>query len=78
MPTNQQTFDEFMFVAQQYIIRWSYVSSLLMRDICDNDKEIFGAYHLLRLFCDEYVKYLVDCKLDEKRRHFENEWSLQS
>jgi hypothetical protein len=27
-----------------------------------------ASFHIIRLFCDEYVKYLVDCKLDEKRR----------
>lgn len=28
-------------------------------------------FHVLRLFCDEYIRYLVDCKIDEKRRQIE-------
>ncbi|KAI3639942.1 hypothetical protein MIR68_002021 [Amoeboaphelidium protococcarum] len=72
LPNDHRSFEEYMYIAQQFIIRWSYVSSLIIRDICDKSKELFNSFHMIRLFCDEYVKYLIDCKLDEKRRHFDS------
>ena len=37
-------FEEYIFYAQQYIIKWTYIGSLIMREICDRSKETFGIF----------------------------------
>eukprot|EP01147_Barroeca_monosierra_P011119 gene11119-3180_t len=39
---------------------WSVVSSLLIRDLTLRSAPTFGMFHLMRLFCDEYLLYLVE------------------
>lgn len=58
-----------------------------MQEINEKNKELFGKYsplsllilasfHLIRLFCEEYIKYLIDCKIDEKKRLLETSQHL--
>lgn len=70
---DSQSYEEYTFFAQQFIIGWHYIASLIMRDIGEKDTEHFVSFHYIRLFCDEYVKYLIDCKLDEKRRQVDHQ-----
>ena len=39
-----QTFEEFIFHAQQFIIKWTYVSSLILREIGDRFKDVYGTF----------------------------------
>ena len=60
-----------------------------MREIHDRNKEAFSMltslvnliednFNILRLFMEAYIKFSVDCKVEEKRRHhdFQGEWHL--
>lgn len=44
----------------QLLLRWSFVSSLLIRDLTLRSATSFGPFHLMRLLCDEYMYFLVE------------------
>eukprot|EP00048_Salpingoeca_helianthica_P021829 m.14626 g.14626 ORF g.14626 m.14626 type:complete len:313 (-) comp6474_c0_seq2:1026-1964(-) len=53
--------------ANEFLLRWSFVSSLIIRDLTLRSATSFGMFHLMRLLCDEYVYYLVDRTLSDGR-----------
>lgn len=53
--------------ASELMLRWSFISSLVIRDLTLRSAVSFGMFHLLRLLCDEYVFYLVECALETNR-----------
>ena len=46
--------------SHKLLLRWSLVSSLVIRDLTLRSVESFGPFHLMRLLCDEYVYFLVE------------------
>lgn len=67
--------------ARTIIMRWSLLTSLIMRDMtlrsaasfgtsrpCDLLILFLGSYHLLRMFLDEHVMYYLEKRVDEQRR----------
>lgn len=68
--------------ARTIIMRWSLLTSLIMRDMTLRSAASFGtpklgslllidfvgSYHLLRMFLDEYVMYYLEKRVDEQRR----------
>lgn len=50
---------EFTKVARQLLLRWSYYSCIVVRDLTLRSAESFGSFHLIRLLYDEYMFYEV-------------------
>eukprot|EP00047_Mylnosiga_fluctuans_P023238 m.134361 g.134361 ORF g.134361 m.134361 type:complete len:559 (+) comp9517_c0_seq1:1736-3412(+) len=46
--------------ARKFLTRWSYYGSAVIRDLTLRSSPSFGSFHLIRLFLDEYVFYLVE------------------
>lgn len=46
--------------ASELLLRWSFVSNLILRDLTLKSAISFGPFHLMRLLCDEYMYYLVE------------------
>jgi len=44
----------------QLLLRWSFISSLIIRDLTLRSATSFGPFHLMRLLCDEYMYFLVE------------------
>jgi hypothetical protein len=44
----------FAVQARELMLRWSLISSLVIRDLTLRSAASFGMCHLLRLLCDEY------------------------
>lgn len=38
-------FSDYTYSAQQFVVRWHYIASLILRDICEKDKDIFGRWY---------------------------------
>lgn len=51
------------------ILRWSFFTSLLLRDLTLKGGHSFGSFHLLRLLLDEYVMFYVERRIDLMQRH---------
>nr|CDS25894.1 transcription factor rfx3 [Hymenolepis microstoma] len=49
--------------AHQLILKWSYYSSMVIRDLTLRSAASFGSFHLIRLLYDEYIFYLVEHKV---------------
>jgi hypothetical protein len=53
-------------------LRWSFFTSLLLRDLTLKGGHSFGSFHLLRLLLDEYVMFYVDRRIDDLHRHLQS------
>ncbi|XP_046805548.1 DNA-binding protein RFX2 [Lucilia cuprina] len=51
--------------ARQFLLKWSFYSSMIIRDLTLRSASSFGSFHLIRLLYDEYMFYLVEHKIAE-------------
>ncbi|XP_062509386.1 DNA-binding protein RFX2-like isoform X2 [Corticium candelabrum] len=49
--------------ARQFLLKWSFYSSLIIRDLTLRSAASFGSFHLIRLLFDEYMFYLVEHRI---------------
>lgn len=50
------------------ILRWTFYSSMIMRDLTLRSAASFGSFHLLNLLFNEYLLYSIEKRLDDHRR----------
>lgn len=50
------------------VLRWTFYSSMIMRDLTLRSAGSFGSFHLLNLLFNEYLLYSVEKRLDDHRR----------
>lgn len=55
--------EEYAKAARQFLLKWSFYSSMVMRDLTLRSASSFGSFHLIRLLYDEYIFYLVEHKI---------------
>lgn len=58
---------DFPTIAGQFVVRWSFVCSLVIRDLTLRSAASFGSFHLMRLLCDEYVFFVVEDMMRHRR-----------
>ncbi|XP_037089452.1 DNA-binding protein RFX2-like [Pollicipes pollicipes] len=51
---------EFPKAARQFLLKWSFYSSMVIRDLTLRSAASFGSFHLIRLLYDEYMFYLIE------------------
>lgn len=54
---------DFARAARQFLLKWSFYSSLLLRDLTLRSATSFGSFHLIRLLFEEYLFYSVEHKV---------------
>lgn len=54
--------------ARQFLLNWSFYSSMIIRDLTLRSAASFGSFHLIRLLYDEYMFYLIEHKVAEHTR----------
>eukprot|EP01135_Chromosphaera_perkinsii_P004185 Nk52_evm4s271 gene=Nk52_evmTU4s271 len=52
--------ERFPSIARSFLMKWSFYSSLVIRDLTLRSASSFGSFHLMRLLYDEYIFYLVE------------------
>jgi len=52
--------EELPRVCRSFILKWTYVTSLLVRDLAVRAAPSFGSFQVLRLFADEFLQASVD------------------
>uniref|UniRef100_H2Z0C4 RFX-type winged-helix domain-containing protein n=1 Tax=Ciona savignyi TaxID=51511 RepID=H2Z0C4_CIOSA len=50
----------FTRAARQFLLKWCFYSSMVIRDLTLRSAASFGSFHLIRLLYDEYMFYLVE------------------
>jgi len=60
-----ETAEKYEARASELLLRWSFISSLIIRDLTLRSARSFGPFHLLRLLCDEYMYFLVETAVAE-------------
>ncbi|XP_034241511.1 DNA-binding protein RFX2 isoform X2 [Thrips palmi] len=50
----------FSTAARQFLLKWSFYNSMVIRDLTLRSAASFGSFHLIRLLYDEYMFYLVE------------------
>ncbi|XP_011667719.2 transcription factor RFX3 isoform X3 [Strongylocentrotus purpuratus] len=53
----------FAKAARQFLLKWSFYSSMVIRDLTLRSAASFGSFHLIRLLYDEYMFYLIEHKV---------------
>ncbi|KAG1703687.1 MHC class II regulatory factor RFX1 [Nymphon striatum] len=56
---------DFSKAARQFLLKWSFYSSMVIRDLTLRSAASFGSFHLIRLLYDEYMFYLVEHRVAE-------------
>lgn len=46
--------------ARQFLLKWSFYSSMVIRDLTLRSAASFGSFHLIRLLYDEYMFYVIE------------------
>ena len=54
---------EYPQAARQFLLKWSFYSSMVIRDLTLRSAASFGSFHLIRLLYDEYMFYLIEHKV---------------
>ncbi|XP_022244049.1 DNA-binding protein RFX2-like isoform X2 [Limulus polyphemus] len=54
---------DFPKAARQFLLKWSFYSSMVIRDLTLRSAASFGSFHLIRLLYDEYMFYLIEHKV---------------
>ncbi|XP_066922110.1 DNA-binding protein RFX2-like isoform X3 [Clytia hemisphaerica] len=49
--------------ARNFLLNWSFYSSMIIRDLTLRSAASFGSFHLIRLLYDEYMFYLIEHKV---------------
>ncbi|XP_078574793.1 DNA-binding protein RFX2-like isoform X25 [Branchiostoma floridae x Branchiostoma japonicum] len=52
--------ETFPKAARQFLLKWSFYSSMVIRDLTLRSAASFGSFHLIRLLYDEYMFYLIE------------------
>jgi len=55
--------DSYPKAARQFLLNWSFYSSMIIRDLTLRSAASFGSFHLIRLLYDEYMFYLIEHKV---------------
>nr|CAD7256512.1 unnamed protein product [Timema shepardi] len=50
----------FSKAARQFLLKWSFYSSMVIRDLTLRSAASFGSFHLIRLLYDEYMFFLIE------------------
>uniref|UniRef100_A0A1B0CAZ2 RFX1-4/6/8-like BCD domain-containing protein n=1 Tax=Lutzomyia longipalpis TaxID=7200 RepID=A0A1B0CAZ2_LUTLO len=53
----------FAKAARQFLLKWSFYSSMVIRDLTLRSAASFGSFHLIRLLYDEYMFFIVEHKV---------------
>ncbi|XP_042145300.1 DNA-binding protein RFX2 isoform X3 [Ixodes scapularis] len=56
---------DFPKAARQFLLKWSFYSSMVIRDLTLRSAASFGSFHLIRLLYDEYMFYLIEHKVSK-------------
>jgi len=55
--------DSYPKAARNFLLNWSFYSSMIIRDLTLRSAASFGSFHLIRLLYDEYMFYLIEHKV---------------
>ncbi|CAI5442623.1 unnamed protein product [Caenorhabditis angaria] len=50
-------------VGKQFLLNWSFYTSMIIRDLTLRSATSFGSFHLIRLLADDYMYYLIESKI---------------
>uniref|UniRef100_A0A8C2PVP6 Regulatory factor X, 1b (influences HLA class II expression) n=1 Tax=Cyprinus carpio TaxID=7962 RepID=A0A8C2PVP6_CYPCA len=53
--------------AKLFLLKWSFYSSVVIRDLTLRSAASFGSFHLIRLLYDEYMYYLIEHRVAEAK-----------
>jgi len=62
-PYHDKPIDVLTKASKQFLLKWSFCSSMILRDVTYRTAPSFGSFHLIRLLYDEYMFFLVESRL---------------
>lgn len=55
--------DKYAKMAREFLLKWTFMCSSIVRDLTLRSAPTFGSFHLIRLLYDEYMCYLIEIKI---------------
>ncbi|KAK7168223.1 hypothetical protein R3I94_002311 [Phoxinus phoxinus] len=62
-----QSSSAFPKAAKLFLLKWSFYSSMVIRDLTLRSAASFGSFHLIRLLYDEYMYYLIEHRVAQAK-----------
>ncbi|XP_059413608.1 MHC class II regulatory factor RFX1-like isoform X3 [Carassius carassius] len=62
-----QSSTAFPKAAKLFLLKWSFYSSMVIRDLTLRSAASFGSFHLIRLLYDEYMYYLIEHRVAQAK-----------
>ncbi|KAG5854066.1 hypothetical protein ANANG_G00033570 [Anguilla anguilla] len=62
-----QASTSFPKAAKLFLLKWSFYSSMVIRDLTLRSAASFGSFHLIRLLYDEYMYYLIEHRVAQAK-----------
>ncbi|KAL7850597.1 hypothetical protein SRHO_G00199460 [Serrasalmus rhombeus] len=62
-----QASSAFPKAAKLFLLKWSFYSSMVIRDLTLRSAASFGSFHLIRLLYDEYMYYLIEHRVAQAK-----------
>ncbi|KAJ8246230.1 hypothetical protein GJAV_G00265270 [Gymnothorax javanicus] len=62
-----QSSSSFPKAAKLFLLKWSFYSSMVIRDLTLRSAASFGSFHLIRLLYDEYMYYLIEHRVAQAK-----------
>lgn len=62
-----QSSPAFPKAAKLFLLKWSFYSSMVIRDLTLRSAASFGSFHLIRLLYDEYMYYLIEHRVAQAK-----------
>lgn len=54
----------FQSLAQEFLLKWSFVTSKIIQELTLRSAKSFGSFHLLQMLFDEYIFFLIESHAD--------------
>ncbi|KAG2193980.1 hypothetical protein INT47_000768 [Mucor saturninus] len=59
-PTSLNDANHYLARCKQLLLKWSFHTTLVMKDLTLQQARSFGSFHSLKLFLDDYILYMVE------------------
>lgn len=52
--------------SRQFLLKWSFFGTQVMRELTLKSAQSFGSFHLLHILLEDYIVYCVECKANQQ------------
>ncbi|XP_002163641.2 transcription factor RFX4 isoform X1 [Hydra vulgaris] len=74
---------KFQSLAQEFLLKWTYVTSKIIQELTLRSAKSFGSFHLVLMFFNDYIFYLIESHTDinevrNMKKYSQSQHSMQN